>query len=197
MRRNPKIARVLTTNYDFFFGATWPRYTSMRNSWWPSTKTSTGTRLEGAGPILYVHGYLPYSGGGEKDVVITQADYDQTYSGTGDHNDGFARDKLINTIDNYHLIFIGFSFSDSFICNSLRRSNTKNQKFAFLHKSESNAIQAAKNAGVIPVELTSWLQLPDLLGEIYCAGLTPEELKRTGKTPQEYWSTLQKGLEPR
>ena len=51
MRRNPKVGRVLTTNYGFFFSAAWPRYTSMRQSWRPMTRASKGTRPKGAGPV--------------------------------------------------------------------------------------------------------------------------------------------------
>jgi hypothetical protein len=197
MRRNPKIARVLTTNYDFFFGAAWPRYTSMRSSWWPETRTSTGTRLESARPIVYLHGYLPYSGVREVDVVITQDDYDLAYSRSGGADEGFARHQLTHAIDRYHLIFIGFSFSDDYVCKALRRSTTQNKNFAFLHESESATIRAAEDAGVVPVVLKSWAQLPNTLRDVYCTGLTQCELERTERTGAEYWATLQSGLEPR
>ncbi len=197
MRRNPKIARVLTTNYDFFFGSSWPRYTSMKRSWWPATRTSTGSRFESAGPIVYLHGYLPYSGAREVDVVITQDDYDLAYSPSGGADGGFARNQLADAVDRYHLIFIGFSFSDDYVCKVLRRSTSQNKAFAFLHESESVAIRAAEDAGVIPVVLKSWKQLPNKLRGLYCSGLTQCELKRTERTGAEYWAALQSGLEPR
>lgn len=197
MRRNPKVDRVLTTNYDFFFSAAWPRYTSMRQTWWPVTWASAGTRLEGARPIVYLHGYLPYSGEGERDVIITKSDYDRAYSGSEGNKRGFAWRELTYAVDHCHLVFIGFSFSDIRVAEALRRSGSRMKHFAFLLGSESHTIRAAKNADVTPVIMKRWAQLPEVFKHLYCTGLTRKELERTRISRSEYWAKLQKGLEPR
>jgi len=197
MRRNPKVGRVLTTNYDFFFSAAWPRYTSMRQNWWPVTWASGGTRPEAARPIVYLHGYLPYSGEGERDVVITEHDYDRAYFGSVGSKRGFALRELTDVINLCHLVFIGFSFSDSRVTEALRSGSSSMEHFAFLLRSEPRTLQAAKDAGVTPVMLETWAQLPEALGRVYCAGLTRRELEGMGMTGPQYWARLQKGLEPR
>ena len=197
MRRNPKLGRVLTTNYDFFFSAAWPRYTSMRQSWWPVTWASTGTRPDSAGPIVYLHGYLPYSGERERDVIITKSDYDRAYSGTVECKRGFAWRELTDAVDHCHLIFIGFSFSDIRVAEALRQGGSSMKHFAFLLGSESQTIEAAKKANVTPVILENWVQLPTALERLYCTGLTQQELDRTRMTKSQYWAKLQSGLEPR
>jgi len=197
MCRNPKVGRVLTTNYDFFFSAAWPRYTSMRKSWWPATWSSSGSLLEGAGPIIYLHGYLPYTGEGARDVVLTQEDYNRAYTLTDDGDGRFSWQQLTDAVECCHLIFIGFSFSDFRVGEAIRQADSTNQHFAFLLKSESRQIQAAEDIGVMPITLDSWAQLPLALEYIYCQGLTKEELQEKGLNKSQYWEKLQKGLEPR
>jgi hypothetical protein len=193
MRRNPKVGRVLTTNYDFFFGAAWPRYTSMSESWWPVTWKSSEPLPEGVGEILYLHGYLPYSGRGERDVILTREDYTRAYA-----EEGFTRQELIEACRQFNLLFLGFSFSDILVCKILQNYGHTKEHFAILHESELPAIESAQAAGVLPITVRSWGQLPQMLGNVYCAGLTIQELDRTGMAEsQDYWGDLQSGLEPR
>jgi hypothetical protein len=193
MRRNPKVGRILTTNYDFFFGAAWPRYTSMTNSWWPVTWKSSDSLPEGVGAIQYLHGYLPYSGKGERDVIITESDYTRAYG-----EDGFSLRMLQESVDRYNLLFLGFSFSDIQVCEILRNNLGSKKHFTILHESELSALASAQAAGVLPITVSSWMQLPEVLRDVYCAGLIKTELDRTGMLEgQKYWDDLQFGLRPR
>ncbi len=197
MRRNPKVGRVLTSNYDFFFGAAWPRYTSMSKSWWPVTWASTALLKEGTGPIIYLHGYLPYDGNGERDVIIMNSDYTRAYKKSGAKQPGFAWSKLTDAVFLCNLIFIGFSFSDDRVNEILKHSGHSKKHFAFIHASEIKTIKVAKEVGVFPITLESWTQLPKMLSQIYCTGLTEKELIRSGMTNSQYWGVLQEGLKPR
>ncbi|MBN2350675.1 MAG: SIR2 family protein [Bacteroidales bacterium] len=197
MRRNPKVGRILTTNYDFFFSAAWPRYTSMKQNWWPVTWKSAGSHLDKAGQIIYLHGYLPYSGEGERDVILTREDYDRAYSGIMGRKDKFAWYQLTDTIKNYHVIFLGFSFLDVKVSEILKHNNPSMQHFVFVHSSESKTIKAAVHAGVKPVILENWSQLPVALEHLYVTGITQQEFLRTQLSGAQYWDKLKKGLEPR
>jgi hypothetical protein len=195
-RRNPRIDRILTTNYDFFFGAAWPRFRSMAKSWKTTTWASRHKPHKSAGPIIYLHGYLPYDDQGEKKVILTQEDYDLAYSNTGEEDTGFAWQYLKSAVEECNLLFIGFSFSDAKVAEVLQASRDRRPHFAFLNESDIEQIQAAQNLGVTPVTVSDWDQLPQALKYIYCEGLTETELTRTDHTKESYWEKMEKGLEP-
>ncbi len=195
-RRNPKVGRVLTTNYDFFFGAAWPRYTSMKESWWPRTGKSKSTDHGSAHPIIYLHGYLPYSQKGGRDLILIEADYRRTYPPT-EENAGFAFYELEDAIESCHLIFVGFSFADQEVSKVLKNSNSSRTHFAFFHQDEFKAMEAAGQADVLPITVNEWPELPEKLSQVYCAGLSQRELERTNVSRTDYWSRLLERQEPR
>ena len=111
-KRSWKIGKVITTNYDFFFGAAWTRYEGFSKQWKVETPFSTSDLREGQAPIEYIHGYLPYIR--EKDkksetkgLVLSQQTYDECYQ-----EGKFTLEALRDAVSNYSLIFVGLSLSD-------------------------------------------------------------------------------------
>jgi hypothetical protein len=112
--------------------------------------------------------------------------------------DGFARQGLIEACRQFNLLFLGFSFSDFLVCKTLQNYSHTKEHFAILQESERPAFEAAQAAGVNPIMVRTWGQLPEMLRNVYCYGLTIQDLDRTGLADsQEYWGYLQSGLEPR
>lgn len=195
MRRNPKVGRILTTNYDFFFSAAWPRYTSMKKKWWPRTWRSESINSDDANPIVYLHGYLPYSKKGNCDLILLDDDYKEAYQ--SGKNAKFVLRELKDTIKKYTVIFVGFSFADRQVIKILESTNSSKTHFAFLHQNDTQAIKMAIKLGLIPIEVSKWSDLPKKLALVYLAGISKKELERTGLSRSEYWSSLWNGQEPR
>ena len=196
MRRNPKVGRILTTNYDFFFSAAWPRYTSMKNKWWPRTWKSQSNESNSACPIIYLHGYLPYSKKGNKDLILLEEHYKKAYQSKNSKR--FVLRELMNAIENCNLIFCGFSFADQQIINVLKSIKSSKTHFVFVHeKDDPQTIENAAKLGVLPIEVSTWNELPEKFAQVYCAGITENELKRTNLSRDEYWATLWNRQEPR
>jgi hypothetical protein len=189
MCRNPKVGRVLTTNYDFFFGAAWPRYTS--TDWRPRTWKSVSDPLSSGNnaPIIYLHGYLPYAGKGNRNVILLEKQYEQAYrpyqTKTPAKFDVIREIK--DAIERFNVIFIGFSFADTHVMNVLSESKSSKRHFAFLGRDEA---QSASSLGILPIEVSDWSKLPDMLGEIYCSGIPEDKLDEFHLTRSEYWQTL-------
>ena len=168
----------------------------MAKSWKTTTWASRHEPHISAGPIIYLHGYLPYDDQGEKKVILTQEDYDRAYSKTGEEDAGFAWHYLRSAVEACTLLFIGFSFSDTKVAEVLQANRDRRPHFAFLHESKIEQIEAAQSHGVMPVTVSAWEQLPQALKYIYCEGLTEDELNCTGHTKESYWEKLENGLKP-
>ncbi|HEY5731890.1 MAG TPA: SIR2 family protein [Anaerolineales bacterium] len=196
MYRNPKVGCILTTNYDFFFSAAWPRYTSMKNKWWPRTWKSQSYKSNSACPIVYLHGYLPYSKKGDRDLILLEEDYENAYQ--AENSKRFVLRELTDAIENCNLIFIGFSFADQQVINVLKSAKSSTTHFTFLHKKDdAQAIDNAAKLGVLPIEVNTWNELPEKIGQVYCSGITEKELERTNLSRDGYWTALWNRQEPR
>jgi hypothetical protein len=62
---------------------------------------------------------------------------------------------LQESVDQYNLLFLGFSFSDVQVCEIVRNNFGSKKHFAILHESEIPALKAARAAGVIPITVSS------------------------------------------
>lgn len=186
--RNPKIGTVITFNYDFFFGAGWTRYQAFDKYWKVQTPFSEGKPDPEQRTINYIHGYVPYKFSKKKDLVLTQASYDDAYA-----PDGFASRTLREAINGYNLIFLGTSLSDKPLCKMLKKYRGKRQHFAIV-KSDTEAVERVNQLGICPVVVRSYSEIAVVLEEIYCAALDTAECQRVGlANPKFYWKRLGAG----
>lgn len=184
-KRNPRIGAVVTTNYDFFFGAGWTRYQAFKRQWKVHTATSENPLPE-HGVIYHLHGYIPYNLKDKRELVLTTTSYRKYYA-----SGKFARQKLEEVLKKYRLIFLGFSFQDPLVCDLLRQTETHNRHFAFI---EVENAQLVSDLGICPVIFDEYADIPKMLEALYCETLSQETLHGYGfREPHEYWDRLKKG----
>lgn len=181
--RNPKIATIITPNYDFFFGAGWTRYEAFKQQWNVTTFLSDPEDACEPGSINYIHGYLPYSAKQKHDIVLTTEGYQTAYHG------GFAEKALKRGLSDYTLIFMGTSFDDMPLREMLL--SVKRQHLAFVTENHRGRCE---HLGVTPIIVTSYDQIAAMLEAAYCSALTEDELERVGiETVKDYWQCLKAG----
>jgi hypothetical protein len=179
---------VITTNYDFFFGAGWTRYQAFPRQWKVQTPFSEEEPGPGQATICYIHGYVPYRRGAKKELVLTRASYAAAYA-----PDGFASRTLREAIEQYSLVFVGTSFADLPLREALARSTGRDRHFALV-KSGSEADRQAARLGISRVIVQDYGQIPEVLREVYCAGIGLGELQRVDLAGSEaYWARLAAG----
>lgn len=186
-KRNPKIGAVITTNYDFFFGAGWTCYQAFRRQWKIHTPTSNKPAPE-HGAVYYIHGYLPYRVKEKRqEIVLTETSYKIFYA-----PGAFAREVLKLVLGKYQLLFIGFSFNDFMVCELLSELKGKvaRQHFAFV---DEKAASRAEALGIAPIVVENWDEIARKLEEIYCASL-PSDWQSLGfNRKEDYWERLKTG----
>ncbi len=188
--RNPKIGAVITTNYDFFFGAGWTRYEAFPSHWKVQTPFSKQAPRASQRPVYYVHGYLPYATGQKRDVVLTRSSFEDAYSSSG-----FATRVLQTAIERYRLLFLGVSFDDPHLRSLFKRQDVNAASHVMISRSGSAALEHAHSLGITAIPLEEYSEIPGLLGELYCQGLSPEEWRRVGVAgPDAYWDRLLGGV---
>jgi len=186
--RNPKIRTVVTTNYDFFFGAGWTRYQALKKQWKVQTPFSEETPDPQQGTVSYIHGYVPYRLRKKKELVLTRESYDAAYA-----PGGFASRTLWEAVNRHSLIFLGTSFTDPPLCSILESSGDRRQHFAFV-KSGSEAARRAASLGLCLVVVQGYGEIAQALEEAYCAGLGVDELRKVDLDgPEAYWKRLAAG----
>lgn len=189
-KRNRKVGKVVTTNYDYFFGAGWTRYEGFPEQWKVRTPFSSYSLKEGQAPIEYIHGYLPYirkkdKKSETKGLVLSQGSYDKYYQ-----EGKFAEKSLRDAISNYSLIFIGISLTDPPLIKMLKEIPHQERPPHFAIVPEGD-VDNASELGVNLVEFTKYTQIKDYLETVYCSGITPEVCEHYGfETPEQYWSRL-------
>jgi hypothetical protein len=189
-KRNRKIGKVITTNYDFFFGAGWTRYEGFYDHWKVDTPFSSKDPNEDQAPIEYIHGYLPYIKEKEKKsetrgLVLSQGSYDKYYQ-----EGEFAAKSLRAAISNYSLIFVGLSLTDPPLIKMLKEISHGDRPphFAIVPQGE---VENAAELGVNPIEINEFSQIKDTLKTVYCSGITPEDCEHYGfEHAQQYWDRL-------
>lgn len=185
-KRNPKVGAVITTNYDFYFGAGWTLYQAFKRQWKVHTPFSENTPPE-HGCIHYIHGYLPYRAKEKKEIVLTTSSY-QKYYAPG----SFARDVLMQVLRKYHLIFAGFSFVDPMVNELLQEMKEEITRRHFAFVDEQAAVRA-EELGIRPIVVSDWGEIAQLLKKIYCAGLEENGWKKFGLDNEAYWERLKEG----
>ncbi len=186
--RNRKIGTVVTTNYDFFFGAGWTRYQAFKSQWKVQTPFSEEIPDPQQGTINYIHGYVPYRLRKKKELVLTRESYDAAYAAGG-----FAARTLWEAANRYSLIFLGTSFTDPPLCSVLERCGDRRQHFAFV-RSGSEAARRAASLGLGLVVVQRYGEIAQALEEAYCTGLGADELRRVDLDgPKDYWARLAAG----
>ena len=186
-KRNPRVGAVITTNYDFFFGAGWTRYQAFKKQWKVHTPFSK-KRPPDHGVIYYLHGYVPYDLESREELVLTTTSYEKYYS-----PGQFALKKLEEAIRRYSLIFLGISFQDQLVCNLLREAKTghKPRHYAFVKAQEAELMN---ELGICPVVFEDYADIAGMLEDVYCSTLSQSTLDNFALSkPQEYWSRLKKG----
>jgi hypothetical protein len=187
-QRNPKVGAVVTTNYDFFFGAGWTRYQAFKRQWRVQTPSSRGELQPGQGAICYIHGYVPYRLRAKQPLVLTQESYRAAYA-----PDGFAARTLREAIGRYTLVFVGVSFEDLPLCEALAAAQGRRQHYALV-KAGSEAARRAERLGVCLVVVQDYGQVAEVLREVYCADLGSDEVARVGlESLGAYWERLVAG----
>jgi len=186
--RHPKIGMVITSNYDFFFGAGWTRYQAFKEYWKVQTPFSEEEPGAEQRTINYIHGYVPYKFSKKKDLVLTRESYEAAYA-----PGGFAARMLQEAITRYSLIFLGVSFTDEPLRHMLEKYRGQRQHFAIV-KLGSEAAERAQQLGICAVGVGSYSHIATLLEETYCAALDTAECQRVGLAgPKAYWERLMAG----
>jgi hypothetical protein len=192
-RRSRKIGKVITTNYDYFFGAGWTRYEGFYDHWKVDTPFSSREPKAGQAPIEYIHGYLPYvreegKKSETKGIVLSQDKYDEFYQ-PGE----FAEQALRDSISNYSLIFVGISLTDPPLVEMLKEIplDERPPHFAIIKRGK---IRNAAELGVKLIEFDDYAQVKKILKRVYCSGVTPEIYEHYGfENSGQYWERLLKG----
>lgn len=187
-RRNEKIGAILTTNYDFFFGAGWTCYQSFKTHWKVQTPFSQMTPQPNQRPVYYIHGYLPYSTEETRDIVLTRDQYNTFYA-----ESGFTKTTLWNFLHDYLVLFIGTSFTDKPLVDMLTTLKCEKpvRHFAIVTPELKNRVTAL---GVRPILIESYAQVANVLADIYCSALDEREYSGCGlRTVGEYWGRLRRG----
>jgi hypothetical protein len=192
-KRNRKIGKVISTNYDYFFGAGWTRYEGFPEQWKVRTPFSSYDLKEGQAPIDYIHGYLPYirerdKKSETKGLVLSQGSYDEYYQ------DGeFAANELHDAVSNYSLIFVGMSLSDPPLVKMLTEIPYEQRPphFALVKRGQ---VKNALDLGINLIEFDDYTHIKEILKTVYCSGITSEICEHYGfDHPEQYWDRLLKG----
>ena len=186
-KRNPRVGAVVTTNYDFFFGAGWTRYQAFKSQWKVHTPFSQRQPPD-HGVVYYLHGYIPYALKSKRELVLTASSYRKYYA-PGE----FALQKLKDVLNKYSLIFLGFSFQDPLVCDLLRKvdASSRPQHFAFTEAQNANLVS---KLGIIPVSFDNYADIAGMLEDVYCGTISQATLRDYGfHETHEYWDRLKKG----
>ncbi|UCG48809.1 MAG: SIR2 family protein [Phycisphaerales bacterium] len=205
-QRNRRVEIVITPNYDYFFGAGWTLYEAFKKQWCHQTPYKQSARkYREQGLICSIHGYLPYDPKTDRDrkIVLTRDSYKKAYASPTVQTGGwttyeqarsegkFADYVLWKAINEYQLIFIGTSFIDKPLCNMLAAYKGKRRHFAIVRKSENELIERVNRLGITPVMVKEFIEVPDRLRGVYCAGLNDDDRKKAGfDKPTDYWERL-------
>jgi hypothetical protein len=186
-QRNPRVGAVVTTNYDFFFGAGWTRYQAFKKQWKVHTPSSEKDPPD-QGVIYYLHGYIPYDLKSKRELVLTTTSYHKYYA-----PGKFAKYKLEEVLRKYNLIFLGFSFEDQLVCDLLREVKTGHspRHYAFVKAHDAGLVS---ELGIYPVIFEDYADIAGMLEDVYCTTLNQSTLENCKlHNLREYWDRLKTG----
>jgi hypothetical protein len=187
---NYRVRAVLTSNYDPFLEASF------------STKfikpllkpvAAFGSHAGGLNqiPVFHVHGYVPHPAQKRRELtkplvsqlVLSREDYEAAW----DRHNAFGTTitPQIHFIRHYTILFIGFSFSDVYVCNLLRETrheyegtkrSERRQHFALVSREllSRRGVESFESMGIKPIVYNDHREIPHLLGQIYVSGLNTD-----------------------
>ncbi len=212
---NPRVASVLTLNYDCFLeaGAT-TKYQNGRVPWpvaavgmatcVPDAATHQYASIPPGLPVMHVHGYIPYRRHlPPSKFVLTSSSYERAYR-TVSRTTEVIRDALSRR----PVLFVGLSFSDEYFLQHLEQlhgASSSSRHFALLQRGATDQAlldRLVTRAGVRQILYGEHREIPDILGCVYQAGLAGAETvvpleSKTGQvcgersiSSEEYWKLL-------
>lgn len=185
---NPRVHAVLTANYDCFLesaASTLYRRSPLQPVTALGSSAASATRI----PVFHIHGYVPHPFYQQGDrppsvdrLVITRQDYEDVW----DTNDVFGTTMApqIHFLRYFTVLFLGFSFSDEYVCTLLRRINhdylrhADRTHFALVSEQElhDRGEPFYSDLGVTPIPYATYAEIPELLGAVYRAGLAADNM---------------------
>lgn len=142
------LVRIVTTNFDLLFNACDPGLPCHRPPRLPDPKRPK--ELHG---IVHLHGSvnLDYSGAEADGFVLSSSEFGQAYLA-----DGWATSFIKEILDNYIVVFIGYSADDppmQYLLEALRKSpNSGKNIYAFHPCSNIDGYSQWTQKGVMPIE---------------------------------------------
>jgi SIR2-like domain len=137
-------------------------------------------------PVFHVHGYVPFPPVGESDkhlgarglrrsMVLTKSDYEREQKAATAYSPTLG--PQIHLMRHYPTLFIGFSFRDQWVKKVLQTIHDEGRRFddpgentrgrfAIVKHEDVNGEEFSK-IGVIPVVVTSFSEVPEVLGSLY------------------------------
>jgi hypothetical protein len=171
-------------------------------------------------PVFHVHGYVPFpplrkpdeqpgEAGLRRSMVLTKSDYKREQQSANAYSPTLG--PQVHLMRHYPTLFIGFSFSDQWINKVLRTIHKEGLQF---HDSEENTrrrfaivngkkfskqcLDRLRKLGVVPVVVTSFAEVPAVLGSLYKDALErdlrglPLSLEDQTRAPREAVSDKRK-----
>lgn len=185
--QNRRVRAVLTSNYDPFLEAAF------------STKfikpllkpvAAYGSRVGNLEeiPVFHIHGYVPHPaqrrGASRKPLVAQLVLGREDYETAWDRSNAFGTTMTpqIHFLRHYTVLFVGFSFTDKYVCDLLQAIKKEYQSSQTPERKRHFAMISAglfnergggyfQRIGVRPIIYRDHNEIPDLLGELYASGL--------------------------
>jgi hypothetical protein len=185
---NPRLHAVISANYDCFLesgASSIYRKGPLKPVTALGSSAASTTRI----PVFHIHGYVPHPFWQQEDrkqavdrLVVTREDYENVWK--KDDVFGTTMGPQIHFLRYYTVLFIGFSFTDEYVNELLRRVNrdylrhTARTHFALLHEPEvrKRGDRLFSELGVTPIKYSNHEEIPDLLGRLYQAGLVTDRI---------------------
>lgn len=184
---NHRVRAIVTSNYDpYLEAAASTKYRGMILKPVGAFGSHVGSLAQI--PVFHVHGYVRFPtevGEGRElrpfvNPVVTTSDYKEALG----YNDAYCPTlgMLIHILRHYSALFVGFSFRDPWINDTLKRLNEERKErlkwdrlyhFALVHRKdiERRGIEFYRGKGVRPISLDSFDEVYDLLRDLYKSAL--------------------------
>jgi hypothetical protein len=140
-------------------------------------------------PVFHVHGYVHHPSYPTDErppsvdrLVITLEDYEHVWKRKDVF--GTTMGPQIHYLRYFTALFIGFSFTDKYVCNLLKQVNrdylqhTNRTHFALLpnYEIQAKGQNFFEEIGVSPIGYSNHSEIPDLLEKIYESGLIADQI---------------------
>jgi hypothetical protein len=184
---NPRIRAILTSNYDSFLEAGFSTKFIKPLLKPVAAFGSSAGRIDQI-PVFHVHGYVPHPSQRltrkrrplVKQLVLTNDDYKKAWN----RRDAFGPTMTpqIHYLRHYTVLFVGFSFTDKYVCNLLRelrreyslsQGSHKREHFALIPAAlfETRGSEYFRRMGIRTLIFREFGEIPTILGELYTSAL--------------------------